>query len=81
MVIVKKIKLENTAGKLITTLAGIRKKLLTRQAGYLLGRSNKLCIIWRILIMLTKFPLCFLKYDFLIYYSFLFLYMFHTRSI
>ena len=45
MVIVKKIKLENTAGKLITTLAGIRKKLLTRQAGYLLGRSNKLCII------------------------------------
>ena len=42
--IVKRIKLRNTVEKQITTLAGIRRKLLTEKAGQFVGRSKKLCI-------------------------------------
>ena len=42
--IVKRIKLRNTVEKQITTLAGIRRKLLTGKAGQFVGRSKKLCI-------------------------------------
>ena len=43
--------------------------LLIAKAGSFLRRSKKLYILWRILITLTKFPTCLLKYDSLIYGS------------
>ena len=75
--IVIRMKLLNTAGKQITTLTGIRRKLLIGKAGQLLGRSKEPYILWRIQITLTKFLTCFLKYDFLIYGSSLFTYVSH----
>ena len=39
--IVIRMKLLNTAGKQITTLTGIRRKLLIGKAGYFLARSKK----------------------------------------
>ena len=61
--IVKRIKVLNTVGKQISTLAGIWRKLLIGKAGQFLGRSKRLYILWRILITLTKFPECFLKWN------------------
>ena len=43
--IVIRMKLQNTVEKWITTLAGIRKKLLIGKAGYFLGRSKKSYIL------------------------------------
>ena len=53
----KRMKLRNTVRKQITTLAGIRRKLLIRKVSK--GQRN--------LIRLTKFSICFLKYGFLKY--------------
>ena len=53
----KRMKLRNTVRKQITTLAGIRRKLLIGKASK--GQRN--------LIRLTKFSICFLKYGFLKY--------------
>ena len=39
--IVIRMKLLNTAGKQITTLSGIKRKLLIGKAGQFLGRSKK----------------------------------------
>ena len=44
------------------------KKVTDRESRFL-GRSKKPHILWRILITLTKFPTCFLKYGFQIYSS------------
>ena len=55
--IMKRMKLRNTVRKQITTLAGIRRKLLIRKVSK--GQRN--------LIRLTKFSICFLKYGFLKY--------------
>ena len=63
--IVIRMKLQKTVGKRITALAAIRRALLIRKAGAFLGRSKKPYILWRILITLTKFPTCFLKYGYL----------------
>ena len=38
--VVTRMKLQNTNGKQITTLAGIRRKLFIRKAGQFLGRSK-----------------------------------------
>ena len=43
--IVKRMKLPNTVAKQITTLAGIRKKLLIGKAGKFLEKSKKLYIL------------------------------------
>ena len=40
-----RMKLQNTVGEQITTLARIRRKLLIGKAGKFLGRSNKLYIL------------------------------------
>ena len=57
-------KLQNTFGKQMTTLAGMARKLLIGKAGEFTGRSRKPYILWKILIALTKFSTCFLKYGF-----------------
>ena len=44
-VTVIRMKLQNTVGNQITTLAGIRRNLLIGKAGQFLGRSKKLCIL------------------------------------
>ena len=67
IVIVKRKKLQDTVKKQITTLAGIKKKLLIGKADQFLGKPQKLYILWRIVITLTKFPTYFVKYVFLIY--------------
>ena len=45
IVTVKRLKLRNTRGKHIITIAGVRRKLLIKKSGYVLGRSNKLYIL------------------------------------
>ena len=73
--IVSRMKLWNTVGKQITTLSEIRRKLSIGKADWFLGKLMKPDIFSRILITLTNFPTCFLKYGFLIYgSSYLFIY-------
>ena len=43
--IVKRMRLQNTVGKQMSTLAGIRRNILIGKAGYFLGRSKKLYIL------------------------------------
>ena len=45
IVTVKRLKLRNTRRKQIITIAGVRRKLLIKKSGYVLGRSNKLYIL------------------------------------
>ena len=45
------------------------QKIVARKAGWFLGRSKELYILWRTLITLTKFFTCLLKHGFLFYSS------------
>ena len=46
-----------------------QKKVVDRESRSIPMMIKKTYILWRILIMLTKFPTCFMKYGFLIYDS------------
>ena len=61
-----RMKLQNSVGKQITNLALIRRKFFIGKAGQFLQKSKKSFILWRIPSILRNFPICFLKYDFLI---------------
>ena len=71
--IVKGMNLRNTSGKKITTLPGMKRELLIAKTGSFLGISKKIYILCKILITLTKFPTCSLKYSRIFY-------LFYTRG-